>query len=424
MNSELRQTGKDNAAEAPVLPALPSRQRWWRIVGIIALVLLTAALLYWRYASQRETTDDAQIDGPIHLVSARVGGTVVKLQVNDNKYVEAGTLLAQIDPKDYQVAVDRAKADLAEAEANLGANNTQIPIVSVATDSLLSGSKAGVQEVRASISAAEKQVEAAQARLRSATAMVQQAKANDDRAAKDLERMQKLIAKDEISQQQYDASIAAAKASQAQVEAAQAQAQEAEEGVRGARSQLDLQRARLVRAEAEARAAGTGPEQLAATRARAASSQAKVEQMKAVLEQARLNLQYTEVRAPVSGIISQRSVEVGQIVQAGQPLLSIVPLEDIWITANYKENQLRNMRPGQTVTISVDAYGGRVYHGHVDSIAAATGARFSLLPPENATGNFVKVVQRIPVKIVLEKGQDAEHLLRPGMSVVPTVFIH
>jgi membrane fusion protein (multidrug efflux system) len=234
--------------------------------------------------------------------------------------------------------------------------------------------------------------------------------------------MKALVAKAEISQQQYDAALATAEAYHAQLDGTQAQVHEAEESIRVAQSQLELQHARLTKAEADARATQTAPQQVTATRARAESSSAKVLQMKAALEQAELNLQYTTVQAPISGIISQRTVEVGQIVQAGQPLLAIVPLDDIWVTANFKENQLANMRPGQPVTISVDTYVGREYKGRVESIAAATGARFSLLPPENATGNYVKVVQRVPVKIVFEKGQDPEHLLRPGMSVVPTVI--
>jgi membrane fusion protein (multidrug efflux system) len=231
-----------------------------------------------------------------------------------------------------------------------------------------------------------------------------------------------LVAKEEISQQQYEASLAAAESLRAQVDSAEAQVKEAEEGVRVAESQLGQHKAALDRAQAEVEAARTGPEQVAARRAHAESSAAKVKQMESAVEQSKLNLQYTVVRAPVSGVVSQRNVEVGQVIQPGQPLFTIVPLDDIWITANFKEDELRDMHPGQRAIIAVDAYGGRKYKGHVDSIAAATGARFSLLPPENATGNYVKVVQRLPVKIVLEEGENRDHLLRPGMSVVPTVF--
>jgi membrane fusion protein (multidrug efflux system) len=218
--------------------------------------------------------------------------------------------------------------------------------------------------------------------------------------------------------------VAAAQSYHAQVDSAESQVREAEQGVRVAESQVVQQQARLREAQTAVTSARTAPQQVAVTRARAESAAARVQQMRAAVEQAQLNLDYTTVRAPASGIVSQRTVEVGQVVQAGQPLLAVIPLDldDIWVTANFKETQLKNMRPGQSVTISVDTYGGRTYKGHVDSVAAVTGARSSLLPPENATGNFVKVVQRIPVKIVFEKGEDPDRLLRPGMSAVPTVL--
>jgi membrane fusion protein (multidrug efflux system) len=395
-----------------------SRRIW---LGLAALILIGAGgYVYWRHAAVRESTDDAQIDGHLHPVSARVGGTVQRVLVRDNQYVEAGTVVVEIDPRDYRVALARAQGDLAEAQADLAESRTNVPIASTTTSSQLSSAEAGVGEARAAVATAEKQVDAAQARLTSAGARVREAQANYDKAAKDLARMKALVAKEEISQQQYDAAVASADALRAQVDSAHAQVQEAEQGVQVSRSVLEQQRARVARAEAEVRAARTAPEQVAASQARAQSSHAKVEQRQADLAQTQLNLEYTQVKAPVSGIISQRTVEVGQVVQAGQPLLAIVPLNDIWVTANFKENQLRHMRPGQPVDIHVDST-GKGYKGHVDSIAAATGSRFSLLPPENATGNYVKVVQRVPVKIVFEKDQDPDHVLRPGMSVAPTV---
>jgi membrane fusion protein (multidrug efflux system) len=362
------------------------------------------------------------VDGHIYPVSARVGGTAVKVLVDNNQYVAAGTVLVELDTKDYRVALDRARADLAESAATLHVSQTQIPITSTTTESQLSAAQAGVGVVDAAVTAAEKAVNAARARLAAAQARVRESGANYERAARDLERMKMLVAKEEISQQQYDASVAAAASLRAQVDSSEAQVKEVQEEVQVAESQLGQQKAALERARADVAAARTAPQQVAATRAHAESSAAKVKQMQATVEQAALNLQYTTIRAPVSGVVSQRNVEVGQVIQPGQPLFSIVPLDDIWITANFKESELRNMHPGQPAVISVDAYAGRKYRGHVDSIAAATGARFSLLPPENATGNYVKVVQRIPVKIVLEKGENSDHLLRPGMSVVPTVF--
>lgn len=372
------------------------------------IVLAAAALLLGRHYAGRESTDDAQIDGHINPVSARIAGNVIRVNVDDNQYVEAGKVLVEIDPRDYQVAVERAKAELADAQATAEAARVGVPIAFVNTSSQVTTAQAGVESVRASVTAAEKQFEAAQAKVR-------EAEAGNVKAQADLSRYQQLVAKDEISRQQYDQAVAAAAASSAMLDAARAAAVAAEQQVTEARGKVR-------QTQAELQSALTAPQQVSVTRSRAAAAQAAVEKFKAALEQAQLNLQYTTVRAPVSGIVGKKSVEVGQNVQAGQPLLAVVPKEDIWVTANFKETQLKNMRPGQPVVISVDAYGGRKYKGHVDSMAAATGASFSLLPPENATGNYVKVVQRVPVKIVFEKGQDPEHLLRPGMSVEPTVM--
>jgi membrane fusion protein (multidrug efflux system) len=393
----------------------------WLLLGLV-VALATGGFFLWRYFSIRESTDDAQVDGHIYPVSARVGGTVVKVLVDDNQQVAAGTVLVELDTKDYLVALDRTRADLAESVATLDVSQTQVPITSKTSGSQLSAAQAGVGVASAAVTAAETSVDAARAHLAAAQAKVRENRANYERAARDLERMKTLVAKEEISRQQYDASMAAAASLRAQVDRAEAQVKEAEEGVRVAGSQLGQQKAALDRARAEVEAARTGPEQVAAQRAHAESSAAKVKQMESAVEQSKLNLQYTTIRAPVSGVVSQRNVEVGQVIQPGQPLFAIVPLNDIWITANFKEDELRNMHPGQRAIISVDAYGGRKYKGRVESIAAATGARFSLLPPENATGNYVKVVQRLPVKIVLEEGENPGHLLRPGMSVVPTVF--
>jgi membrane fusion protein, multidrug efflux system len=369
---------------------------------ILAIVLLAAGVAgfwYWKQSTAWETTDDAQIDGRIYSISPKVGGRVTKLNVNDNQHVEAGAILAEIDPRDYQVAVDQAKADLAQAEAEAAASRTDVPIVSATSTNQYSSAAATVE------------------------AMVRQAQANADRAARDLQRFSTLVAKEEISQQQFDSANAAADATKAQVEANNAQLEEARQAIRMAQDQVAQQRARFVRAESEVRGANTAPQQVSVSEARSRSAAAKALSKKADLEQAELNLEYTVLRAPVSGVVSQRNVEVEQIVQAGQPLMAVVPLNDIWVIANFKESQLANIRVGQKATVAVDAFGGQEFQGHVDSIAAATGARFSLLPPENATGNFVKVVQRVPVKIVFEEGQNAERTLRPGMSVVPKVII-
>jgi membrane fusion protein, multidrug efflux system len=375
-------------------------------IGIV--VLLIVGIFVYRYVTSYESTDDAQVDGHINSISARISGHVVKLNVQDNQYVQAGTVLVEIDPADYQVAYERAKADFEDAQAAAVAAGVNVPITSVNTSSQVSATEADVKSGQAGIQMAQQQYQAAKAQL-------QQAEANNVKAQNDLERYRQLVDKQEISQQQFDAAIAAAKASEATVEAARASADAAQQQVTQAQG-------KLVQAEANFRYANTAPKQLQIMRARATSALAEEQRKKADLDQALLNLQYTKIVAPVNGIVSDRTVEVGQNVSPGQELLKVINLDDVWITANYKETQLRSMKKGQRVTIEVDA-NGRKYDGRVDSEAGASGARFSLLPPENATGNYVKVVQRIPVKIILDSGSNNDHQLRPGMSVTPKVWI-
>jgi membrane fusion protein, multidrug efflux system len=370
-------------------------------------VLLVAGVLLWRYLGSYESTDDAQIDGHVNAVSARVGGHVVKLNVEDNQYVEKGTVLVEVDPTDYEVAVARARAEYADAQAQAAAAGINVPLTNVSTSSQVAGSEAGVANAKAGIAGARQQLAAAQAQ-------VAEAEANNVKAQNDLARYKQLIDKQEISQQQYDQAVAAAKASAAGLDAARAAAD-------AAAAQVEQAQGKLLQASAELRTAQTAPQTMRATRSRALSAQANADRKKAELQQAELNLQYTKIGAPVTGIVSNRTVEVGQNVQTGQEMMKIIPLEDIWVTANFKETQLRKMKPGLKTDITVDA-NGKTYHGHVDSIAGASGARFSLLPPENATGNYVKVVQRFPVKIVFEPGETKGHELRPGMSVVPKVW--
>ena len=415
LSNDLRSDVLNDAADVP----RPSRLR-----SILIVILILAAIggyFAWKYFSVRESTDDAQIEGHVHPMAARVGGTVINVAVKDNQWVEAGTVLAQLDPNDYQVALDRAKADLAEAEATLAGSRTGVPITTTDTSSALTQSAAGVAEAQASATTTGSTIATAKARLESARATVRQIQANYDRAAKDVERFRPLVAKEEIAQQYFDAAVAQADALKAGLAAANAQVTEAEASVRTQESALDRDQARLNQSIAAERRAHTGPQQVAAAVARTKSAEARVAMAKAAVAQAELNLQYTTIKAPVAGLVSNRSVELGQIVAPGQPLLAVIPTNDIWVVANFKETQLRSMKPGQKVTITVDS-DGREYDGHVDSIAGATGARFSLLPPENATGNFVKVIQRVPVKIVFEPDQDKEHRLRPGLSVEPSVF--
>jgi len=395
----------------------------WILVLILILLAGAGYFIYQHYFAGRESTDDAQIDGHINPIAAKVSGHVVSLNVEDNQFIKAGTNIVQIDPKDYQVALERAKADLAAVKAVAEAAHTQVPMTTTTTSSQLDLAGASIENAEGAKAAALKDVETARARFESAQARVRESQANYTKALQDLERMKLLIAKDEISKQQYDAAVAAAAAAQAARDSAQAGVNEVSRTIEAAQARVNQTEARIKEAQANLLASQTAPQQRAISRSNASTALARVQQAQAVLEQAELNLQYTQVKAPVDGIVSQRKVELGQYVQIGQPLLSLVPLHNVWVTANYKENQLKDMRPGQKAVISVDAYGGRKYEGHVDSIAAATGARFSLLPPENATGNYVKVVQRVPVKIVIDKGVDDAHSLRPGLSVLATVIV-
>jgi membrane fusion protein (multidrug efflux system) len=403
----------------PSRPQLSERDMKWRefrsrnprfrmfvIIGIV--VLLVAGFFLWRYFSSYESTDDAQIDGHLNPVSARISGHVQKLLVTDNQYVQAGQALVQIDPSDYQVLVAKAQADYDNAVAAARSAGVDIPITSASAGGQLSSAEAEVETAQANLLAARQQVDVANAQLT-------QADANNVKAQNDLARYKQLVSKQEISQQQYDQAYAAAQAGSAGVDAARA-------GVAAAQQQVKAAQSRVLQAQANLRSAKTAPQQVAAIRSRARSAEALVEQKKAELDAAKLNLQYTTITSPVNGVVTNRTVEVGQNVQPGQELMRIINLDDIWVTANFKETQLRNMRVGQPVTIHVDTT-GKDYKGHVQSFAGASGAITSLLPPENATGNFVKVVQRIPVKITFDPGETKAHDLRPGMSVEPKVWL-
>src|SRR5262245_56201251 len=389
-------------------PPRPKR-RW--IVRLIllagAVALCLGGLMLWRHFSSYVSTDDAQVDAHLYPVSARVRGYVIRVNVADNEYVKKGTVLVEIDPKDYEVAVDQAQADLDNAEATAQSLHIDVPITSENTSSQLQVTAADVAKGEAGVKAAEKQHGAAKAQL-------EEARANDVKAQQDLLRYKTLVDQEEVARQVYDTAVAAARAATATVDAASANAD-------ATRQSVDQARSVLASAEASHRAAQTAPKQIAPTRARAQSARAAVEQKRAALEQARLNLRYTRIIAPVDGQVT-KNVVVGMNVQPGQQLLTVVPLEEVWITANFKETQLRNIRPGQRVEIYVDS-NRRTYKGRVDSISGATGPLFSLFPPENATGNYVKIVQRVPVNIVLDPGQNDDLQLRPGVNVVPKVFI-
>jgi membrane fusion protein (multidrug efflux system) len=415
--TKVNDTPQVESRQQPPLPASERDLHWkqasrnprFRLALIVGgIVVLVAGFFLWRYLGSYESTDDAQIDGHLNAISTRVSGHVVKLLVNDNQYVEAGTPLVEIDPRDYEVAVSRARAAYQDALATAESLQVNVPITNVNTGSQVSNAQADVEGGRAGVAVTRQQLEATRAQL-------EQAIANDIKAQNDVGRYKQLVDKQEISHQQYDQAVAAARSSAAGVAAARA-------SVAAAEQQVAQAQAKVLQAEAGLRAAGTAPQQMASARSRAQAAQAQAQQKKAELDQALLNLQYTRLAAPVNGIVSNRTVEVGQNVQIGQELMKIINLDDIWVTANFKESQLRLMRPGQRATVSVDAY-GKKYNGHVESIAGASGALFSLLPPENATGNYVKVVQRVPVKITFDSGETKEHILRPGMSVEPKVWV-
>jgi membrane fusion protein (multidrug efflux system) len=392
------------------------------LAGALVVAALGVAVWLWLTAG-RESTDDAQVDAHVTQIAPRISGTVTKVAVKDNQLVDAGAVLVELDPRDYQVAVDKTRAELADAEASAIAAQNNVPITSTTAASNVTTARGSITQAQGGIAGAERELDAARARLVTAEARVREAEANAAKSSRDVERLQGLLAKDEVSQQQFDTLVATAAAQKAAADSARSQVAEAEAGIRVAESKLTQARAGAEQAHAELQTAETGPQQVNATKARAAAAAAHVQQARANLAQAELNLQYAVLKAPASGIASRKGVNPGQVVQVGQPLLALVGIDDVWVTANFKETQLKDIRAGQRATITVDALGGRVFKGKVDSIAGATGARFSLLPPENATGNFVKIVQRVPVKIVLDAGQDPDHLLRPGMSVTPTVYM-
>ncbi len=401
-----------------------------RAVRLIVLALLVVAVIVTipvlAYYSVRESTDDAQIDGHVIPISSRISGNVLSVLVNDNQSVKAGESLVKLDPADYQVALVQAQAQLSGSEAETSESQENLPITTINTSSQVTTASTQEQEANAGVQVAQQGINSARAKLAASNSALAEAQANFVKAQKDLARFKSLVDKDEISKQDYDAAVANAEANAARVESARADALGAQHSLDQAVAQLDQAKARLATAAVQRRQSQeTRQNQVAVVRARIKQSVASSQQRQADVQQAKLNLDYTIIKASVDGVVSRKSAEPGMQVSAGQQMMSLVPLDDIWVTANYKETQLKKMRVGQMVEIEVDTYGSsRKYRGHVDSIAAASGAKFNLLPPENATGNYVKVVQRVPVKIVLEPGENRDHLLLPGMSVTPTVMLN
>jgi membrane fusion protein (multidrug efflux system) len=402
-------TPSDLEPDAEIEIEQPKSHRKGIIIAVIAVVTLVAIGIWW-HSTYTENTDDAQVNGHMIQVSSRINGQVLKVYVDENQVVKKGDVIAELDPRDYQIAVENAQAALASAQANAAAANVNVPITSINTGSNLRSADADVSGTRAGVEQSEKQLEAAHAR-------VAQAQANSTKTQADLARYRPLVAKDVISKQQFDAAVAAADAAKAALADARATEQAAGGGVRVAHQ-------RWAQAQAMQKSAQTGPQQVAAQSARAKQALAQVQQAQAMLDQANLNLSYTKIVAPTDGIITRKSVEINQNVSVGQNMTTLVSLEGLWVTANFKETQLRHMAAGQPVEIEVDAT-GKTYHGKITQIGGATGSVLSLFPPENATGNYVKVVQRVPVRIDFANlaGEDPNHALRPGLSVVPKVRI-
>jgi membrane fusion protein (multidrug efflux system) len=415
-------TPEKQAPPAPV-PTKRRRRRARIIVPVLLVLLVIAGYFLWRYFSTYEDTDDAAIDGHLNAISARINGHVSEVLVGPEQVVQQGEVLARIDPRDFEVAVAKAEADLADAEASLLSSRTDVPITSTNTSSTLDSARSGHADADAGLTAAQRQLSAARAHLETTEAQVREAEADYKREADDVARYKLLVAKDEISRQLYDQADQTALAAKATVAARTATVNEARQNVDVAEAAIRQAQAKIAQADASVKAALTAPQQVAVSRARARSAEAKVQQQEALLDQARLNLSYCTITAPVAGIVDKKTVEIGQNVSPGQQLLVVVPLDDIWVTANFKETQLRRMKPGQKVRFHVDAY-DRDYSAHVTGIGGASGSVLSLLPPENATGNYVKVVQRLPVRLDLDPGQNRDHRLRPGMSVEPKVYLN
>jgi membrane fusion protein (multidrug efflux system) len=408
---EAKAAGHKTSVVSTEKSATPKSRLWPRLLGAgILAAVLVGGTLYWLDAQHYESTDDAQVDGHFAAISTRINGTVAKLnpKVENNRFVEAGTLLMELDPRDFEVELEHAQANLRIKQAEARGAQLQVPITDATASNLLNQAEAARQGAVDGVATAEADLTTAQHRVKQDEALA-------DRAERDRVRYQSLVEKREISRSAYDARATESAAAVQTLEADRSAAVAAEQRIAQMRSMVRQR-------EAQVASAGTAPQQSQDVRSKVASAQAEVDQALADVHTAELNLSYTKVYAPVSGVIGRKTVELGHRVQPGQSLLTIVPVDDIWITANFKETQLKQMRPGQQVTLHVDTF-ERDYKGTVEELAGAAGPLFSLFPPENATGNYVKVVQRFPIRIRVEQGQDTERQLRPGMSVEATVRV-
>lgn len=397
----------------------PRVRRALLIAGVVVAII---AILLWLHYRNRESTDDAQVNAHIIPIAPRISGSVIEVLVKDNQTVKKGQVLVRLDPRDFQAKLDDAKAAFALAQGRAQAATVNVPLTSETTQSGTTSADAVVAAAQANYEQSNLALQTAlTSGLAYAQANVQEKEAKYQKAESDLTRMKPLAAKAEISQQQYDGYVAAEQEAKSQLDAARQNFSLAQQTVSVRRAQVASAKAELEKAGAGLTAAQANTKQVKVSSANAASARAAVEQAQANLNTAQLNLDYTTIVAPEDGTVTNKTVEVGEIVQPGQGLLLLVPLNDVWVTANFKETQLARVQPGDRAEIHVDMY-GKTFPGHVDSIAGATGSRLSLLPPENATGNYVKVVERIPVKILLDPDVLKQTILRPGMNVEATII--
>ena len=404
----LQASTPSNAAE-PNGSTPEGRRKSLLFASVIGAVIVIAAVGFWLYSNTYETTDDAQVDGHLNGITSRVDGEVKAVYVEENQSVQAGQVLVELDPRDFQVALEQAQAQLLKAQAEARAENPNLPIVQSASQTSLATSQSEVLNAEAGVAAAQGDMAAALSRL-------QEVQANNAKAQADVARYKTLVDKDEVARSQYDQVVASARALAASVDSARASSEAAQKIVEQRKAQLEQAHSQMTLANVSA------PNQVAISKANLQSKQADVQAKQADVDRAQLDLSYCKIISPVAGVVSKRVAEVGEHVSKGQWLLSVADLGDLWVTANFKESQLRDMHAGQSVTVSVDAYDQK-FDGTVESMPGSTGSITSLLPPENASGNYVKVVQRLPVRIRLKPGQQGLEKLRPGMSVVPKVWL-
>jgi membrane fusion protein, multidrug efflux system len=398
-----------------IMTAWAVRNKLYVLIGLIALVIV----FFWVFTENiNPSTDDAQVDGRSIVVSPRVSGYVEKMLIDDNTRVKQGDLMIQLDPADYQAKVDEARAALQVAEARAAALKISVPFTQGTTSSATLAASAQVDAERSELeSAAATYQRLSTSELKFAEANIAARKAELDKADSDVTRTRPLAEQSEISRQQFDAYLAADQVAQNEWIAAQQKLEATKREAEAAKDAENSARARVAQGEAEVRESKAQQLQSCVREADYRSALADVEEARATLNQALLNLSYTQLRAPVNATVTQRMVEHGQQFAVGQAMFTLVPLDEIWVTANLKETQLADVRPGQKVRINVDTFGHKTFYGVVDSIASSTGSRQALLPPENATGNFVKVVQRLPVKILVRQNPRDKDILRPGMNV-------